>query len=66
MPAVTRFGIDGAIWSPVGDFSGKEEGAAAIVCPPHISHLVSILSQSDIDLTHSANIKDKQESDQCL
>ena len=26
MPAVTRFGIDGAIWSPVGSFAGKEEG----------------------------------------
>ena len=64
MPGVTRFGIDGTIARPVGDFSTKQPGAAAVVCPPLVSNIISTAS-SDIDISHSANIKDKQESEQC-
>lgn len=64
MAAVTRFGIDGAIWSPVGDFSGKEPGAEAIVCPPHVSNIVGTAS-SYIDVSHSANIKENREAEKC-
>ena len=49
MPAVTRFGIDGAIWSPVGDFSGKE----ALEAAETPSRRIIVESESNRTITES-------------